>query len=582
MLRHLKIQNYRGIKELNWTVSTGFICLLGPGDSCKSTILDAIELLLHPRYNPGLDDTDFLNCDPNLEIIIDGTFTHLPEEILREQRLGLCLRGVSHDGAIHDEPEDGDDEAVTVRVRVGSSLEPQWTVISDRNPDGTPFTTSERQKFGCSRLGATVDWQLSWTRNSILTRTTGNLGEHSSVLADASRQARKSASTDSLTEINAAAGKVATLAAAFGVAPSVGFKPGLDAKEAVLGLGAIALHDGEVPARRAGLGTRRLIAMALQRSLAGAGGGVMLVDEVEQALEPHRVRRLVRALKVDPSGAIGKTMEGKRSSGFQWSTVLTTHSPTVITELNNSDLVVVRREDGIVTPRPVPDTLRALVRKSPEAFLARRVIVCEGRTEVGLCRGIDVVESEGTGCFAYFGTAFADAGGRTEVGGTALAFVELGYKVSVFADSDADLDKSDHELKTHGVEVLRWDGKVSTEQRLALDLPWAQLVQMLQISIEREGIESVTRQIQNHLGQAPGKTEAEWRLLDESRFREAVGAAASGKKKDKDDEKRPGWFKRIDLAEELGILVANNLSSLTATDLGVKVHQLLAWVHSDV
>ncbi len=42
----IEIQNYRGIKKLAWAPSAQVNCLIGPGDSTKTTILDAIELVL--------------------------------------------------------------------------------------------------------------------------------------------------------------------------------------------------------------------------------------------------------------------------------------------------------------------------------------------------------------------------------------------------------------------------------------------------------------------------------------------------------------------------------------------------------
>ena len=50
-IRHISIKNFRGIKELDWKVTGDFVCLIGPGDSTKSTILDAIECALYPRWN---------------------------------------------------------------------------------------------------------------------------------------------------------------------------------------------------------------------------------------------------------------------------------------------------------------------------------------------------------------------------------------------------------------------------------------------------------------------------------------------------------------------------------------------------
>ncbi|MBB3394208.1 MULTISPECIES: AAA family ATPase [unclassified Rhizobium] len=45
-IRTIEIENFRGIKKLQWHPKPGVNCLIGPGDSGKSTILDAIDLCL--------------------------------------------------------------------------------------------------------------------------------------------------------------------------------------------------------------------------------------------------------------------------------------------------------------------------------------------------------------------------------------------------------------------------------------------------------------------------------------------------------------------------------------------------------
>jgi predicted ATP-dependent endonuclease of OLD family len=45
----IEIENLRGIKVLHWVPSSGVNCLIGPGDSTKAIVLDAVELCLNPR-----------------------------------------------------------------------------------------------------------------------------------------------------------------------------------------------------------------------------------------------------------------------------------------------------------------------------------------------------------------------------------------------------------------------------------------------------------------------------------------------------------------------------------------------------
>ena len=99
------IRRFRGIRELDWVVGGGCVCLVGPGDSAKSTILDAIELALAPRYRLYLDDSDFFDLNVNEPVEIQVTAGPVPEPLQTEPRFGMCMRGWSTEDGLHDEPE---------------------------------------------------------------------------------------------------------------------------------------------------------------------------------------------------------------------------------------------------------------------------------------------------------------------------------------------------------------------------------------------------------------------------------------------------------------------------------------------
>lgn len=48
-IRRIEIRNFRSVPALDWAPSNGVSCHIGPGDSGKSTILDAIDLFLCAR-----------------------------------------------------------------------------------------------------------------------------------------------------------------------------------------------------------------------------------------------------------------------------------------------------------------------------------------------------------------------------------------------------------------------------------------------------------------------------------------------------------------------------------------------------
>ena len=78
-IRRLEIRNFRSIQSLDWAPSAGINCIVGPGDSGKSSILDAIDLCLGARRSAPLGDTDFHDLDVNQSILISATLGALPD-----------------------------------------------------------------------------------------------------------------------------------------------------------------------------------------------------------------------------------------------------------------------------------------------------------------------------------------------------------------------------------------------------------------------------------------------------------------------------------------------------------------------
>lgn len=548
-LRQLVVENFRGIKSLDWRPNGSFICLVGPGDSCKSTILDAIDLVLSPRWAVAFDDSDFHQCETQNPIVIDATVGDLSKDIIHEARFGLRLRGMNAANEFHDEPEEDDDRVITVRLTVTKDLEPEWSVVTDRDPDGIPIHAKDRERLGALRLGAYVDRHMTWSRGSILARLTGDLDQHSGLLATASRKARDSFNSIDLTDLNAAARRAQELAADFGVKTPDDFCAHLDASALSLGANGLSLHAAKIPVRSLGLGSRRLVAMALQSEVGTSGrGGITLVDEVEQGLEPHRIRQVLAKLRVGSNAVL-----------------VTTHSPTVIHEFAHTGASVVRNSQGRVEVQPIPPSLKDIVKRNPFALLARRIVVCEGVTEIGFLQGMEAALTEQP--FAYHGIVLADGGGNS-TGATANAFIALGYETAVFADSDCSIGEA---LGVLGAS-FRWADKASIEERLLADLPTSAIDTLVQIAGERLSARTVRDQLAEFLGvQANTLSEdpsSWWDGRDETTLREVLAKAA----------KKRSWFKRLELGREVGKVVASHLHSVSTTDTAQVLERLRVWM----
>jgi predicted ATP-dependent endonuclease of OLD family len=80
-IRLLQIQNFRSIQALIWAPSPGINCLIGPGDSGKSTILDAIDFTVGARRNLSFSDTDFHALEIATPVVISVTIGDLPSSL---------------------------------------------------------------------------------------------------------------------------------------------------------------------------------------------------------------------------------------------------------------------------------------------------------------------------------------------------------------------------------------------------------------------------------------------------------------------------------------------------------------------
>lgn len=554
LIRHLRIERFRGIKFLDWQLGEEVICLVGPGDSTKSTIVEALELTLSSRWDYAFDDTDFYDGVADSPILVTATVGQLPDALLADSKFGLDIRGWNPRNGLSDEPGDTDEPVLSVRLRVDSSLEPQWIIINDRNPEGRHISSRDRQMLGVLRLSPFIDRHLTWNDGTVLSRLTEDRGSFRGILAEVGRAARATISGSALPALTAAAIKAQELAKAHGVAPRTAYRPGLDVQRANLRQGGMALHDGNVPLRRAGLGTKRLLTFALQREVA-RDGGITLVDEVEHGLEPHRIRYLVRTLR--PEQGRGQV-------------IMTTHSPVVVQEMNASSLRIVRSASGTTTVTSVSPSLQGVVRAASEALLGRRIIVCEGKTEVGLCRAFDEFwsEEQNKEAFAYLGVVPVDGGG-SNASQRAIDIRQLGYAVCFLGDSDRPLAPDPAEMQTHGIHVLLWADSKCLEERIAFDLPWEGICDLVNLAIEDRGVESVLATIAGQLEGSPASMCPDvttWR--DSILLRAAVGRSA----------KQGSWFKRISTGEKLGKVVCKHIARMGEKDVTQKMTDIRQWV----
>ncbi len=467
-IRKLEIANFRGIENLVWHPAPGLNCLIGPGDSGKSTILDAIDLCIGARRNVQFADTDFYGLDVASSISITLTLGDLDDALKSLDSYGAHLRGYRADtGAVEDEPAHGAEVVLSLNLTVSSDLEPSWTLLSERSAQQgivKSLAWKDRLLLAPTRIGAVADYNLAWQRGSVLNRISEERADASTALVRAAREARNAFGDQAEQQLGEALGIVHSTAQELGVYVGARAKAMLDSHSVSFGAGTIALHsESGIPLRGLGVGSTRLLIAGLQRR-AAQGATIVLADELEYGLEPHRITRFLGSL-------------GAKETQPPLQAFLTTHSPVALRELSGAQLFVVRRtpQGHVVQPVGTDNDIQSTIRLYPEAFLASSVIVCEGASEVGFLRGLDLHRvSLGLPSLAALGVALVDCGGGTperpyERGNV---FLRLGYRVMVVRDADtAPMPAVEQAFVASGGRFTTWRDGFALEDEFFHSLP---------------------------------------------------------------------------------------------------------------
>jgi putative ATP-dependent endonuclease of OLD family len=571
-IRRLEIRNFRSIQILEWVPSAGINCLVGPGDSGKSSILDAIDLCLGARRNASFSDTDFYRLDVSHPVAIIVTLGALSDALLNLDAHGHFLRGYDNTtGHIEDEPRAGIETVLTVRLIVTSDLEPAWSLYSERaEQQGLErgLSWKERLALAPARIGSFANTNLSWTRGSVLNRLTDERANLGAELARAAREARATFGNQAGNQLAETLRVVTETAINLGVPVGASAQALLDAHSVSIGDGAIALHNEQgVPLRSLGSGSARLLIAGLQR-MAAETATIALVDEVEYGLEPHRLARLLDSL-------------GAKDHARPLQVFMTSHSPVAIRELSGNQVFVVRARAGQHDVREVgvADDIQSTLRAEPEAFFAKSVIVCEGASEVGLARGLDQYwVSQGETSFFALGGAYVDVGGsdpdRYFVRGTAL--IRLGYRVLVFVDADRPPTPAIIAVfHAAGGQTLTWRTGRALEDELFRSLSDDAIDALMAKACEVVGRDLVDSHIASTSNgrRTLAAIEAEslaGRISEESK--ELLGAASR--------TRRSGWFKSMSTYQDVARDIVGPTLATAEAAFHAVVEQLRDWTHA--
>lgn len=377
IIRQITIEQFRGIKSLKWNPAPGLNVILGGGDVGKTTILDAIALLLNPSNAAVVSESDYYFRESDPGFCIQAVMS-LPSttEIGQQQKFCWPWEWNGKD-AVAPIPDHGADipspdiPVYRLQVRGTCDMELIWEIVQP-NDETDVLSSAVRRAIGVVRLVSDDrnDRDLRLVYGSALDRLLADVGLKARIgkqisTFDLNRELSPEAKMslkqldEVLREELLPSGLELGLTSAQGI--SIG---------ALVGLLARKKHPESdeakamaLPLSSWGAGTRRMATLQIAAATQNKTR-IAVIDEVERGLEPYRVRRLIDALQSE-----------------QAQTFITTHSAVAINAATKGNLWYLDLKGSI---GELPQAkIEKQQQRDPETFLARLAVIAEGPTEVG-------------------------------------------------------------------------------------------------------------------------------------------------------------------------------------------------------
>ncbi len=372
-IKELKIQNFKSIEDETIEFNKGLNILVGPNNTGKTNILEAMDLLLGDVYLPNFEPTTdhFFNGEENREIIIEAVLTcdnNDLNKIVPEAGSEFRIR------FRYSKEKDGFFEA---------NINNEWKCKNDK-PFGY-YWDFEKKLFFLKVKSlrnimeiAPIRWKspLKYFKEMIIKKASED--EIKQVVENIDNAKNKLLEIEKVQEIISNLLKISKDQTDI---KKISISPASTKPSDILNEMKILIDDGYLSeVTKKGLGTQNLIIISLFRVMAKYMRDeekkfiIYGIEEPEIGLHPHSQRQLIFSLK-------------KLSKYAQ--VIITTHSDHLldITEIDN--IIRIGKENNRTKRYKInltPDEKKILEthgRNLEEIFFAKRCLVVEGDTEEG-------------------------------------------------------------------------------------------------------------------------------------------------------------------------------------------------------
>lgn len=474
------IENFRGIASSDISLS-GHTVFVGDNNTGKSTVLEAIELVLGPdrlSKRPVVDEHDFYagkyldeEGEP-VEIRIELIITDLndDQQVRFKDHLEWWDKATCKllDGPPLEET-DRDDVKPALRVRFSGAYDKEEDDFIGRtnflNPvleNGQLDTFRVNDKRECGflflRTLRTGSRALSLERGSLLDVILKLEERRLKMWEEVLGQLRDLPVADDpalgISEILTSVQEAVRLFVPSEWANSPHLRVSDLTRESLrkiltvfMGTGAKRQDGSEyaAPFQHQGTGTINTLVLALLSRIAELKQNVIFaMEEPEIAIPPHTQRQIINSIR-----------------GMSSQALFTSHSPYVLDEFDPSEVQVLTREEGVLTGIPAgyppsikPKSYRAELRtRFCEALLARRVLITEGRTEYDAwptaARRLADLHPNQFRSLENLGIAVVDAATDSQVAPLGAYYKNLGKVVLAVFDKQSPAKKLEIEAVVH-------------------------------------------------------------------------------------------------------------------------------------
>ena len=407
-IARLQIKNFRGVKS-GELLFNRHVALVGDNNSGKSTVLEAIDLVLGPERlarRPVVDEHDFYageykaENETPIEIIIEVLIADLTEEQCRRFHDHLEFwDSETYNLQSSPPPENTEKESVLPALRVGfkgyydmeeDDFSGETFFFSPQNEDGTwnPFSTRDKRECGFLFLRTlrTGSRALSLERGSLLDIILKLQEKRLQMWEDVLSQLKnvpvaenpELGIKDTLEQIQEKLHSIVPTDWANNPRIKVSdlTREHLRRTLTVFMDTGVQKSDGTeyaAPFQHQGTGTINTLVLSLLAMIAELKENVIFaMEEPEIAIPPHTQKRIVESVQENSTQAI-----------------FTSHSPYILEEFSPEEMIILQRNDGELSGKAcsLPPNVKLksykeeFRRRFCEALLARRVLIAEGRTE---------------------------------------------------------------------------------------------------------------------------------------------------------------------------------------------------------